>query len=63
MNKRAKWKSEVKSVLMWEDRAQGDCKNLDDLEKSLEQALTELQDGAVIIFQVRSWLLFFFQKC
>ena len=56
MNKRAKWQNEVKSVLMWEDRAQGDCKNLDDLEKSLEQALTELQDGAVIIFQVISQL-------
>ena len=66
MNKRAKWQNEVKSVLMWEDRAQGDCKNLDDLEKSLEQALTELQDGAVIIFQVifqlEIYVHFFIQK-
>ena len=53
MNKRARWSSEVKSVQMWEDKAQGDCRNLDDLEKPLDEALSELQDGVVIIFQVK----------
>ena len=52
MNKRAKWSEEVKEVLMWEDKTQGDCRNLDDLNKTLESALAELADGVVIIFQV-----------
>ena len=38
---------------MWEDKAQGDCHNLDDLEKPLDEALSELQDDVVIIFQVK----------
>ena len=41
-----------RSILMWEDKALGDCRHLDDLDKPLDQALAELADGVVIIFQV-----------
>ena len=79
MNQRAKWRGEVKSIQMWEDKAQGDCRNLDDLDKDrlwnfknvlklvfqcflnfkqkpLDEALSELQDGVVIIFQKNQML-------
>ena len=52
MSERAKWGSTVTNLLMWEDKCLGDCRNLDDLEKPLDQILNELADGVVIIFQV-----------
>ena len=59
MNKRAKWnlsndelEDAQRNILMWEDKSLGDCRHLDDLEKPLDQALAELADGVVIIFQV-----------
>ena len=59
MNKRAKWNLNAEeiengNILMWEDKSLGDCRHLDDLEKPLDQALAELADGVVIIFQVKS---------
>lgn len=44
-----------RSILMWEDKSLGDCRHLDDLDKPLDQALAELADGVVIIFQVNSY--------
>ena len=59
MNRRAKWnlsndqlEDAQRNILMWEDKSLGDCRHLDDLEKPLDQALAELADGVVIIFQV-----------
>ena len=52
MSERAKWGKEITNLLMWEDKCLGDCRNLDDLDKPLDQILNELADGVVIIFQV-----------
>ena len=75
MNRRAKWNlsneqldDAQRNILMWEDKSLGDCRHLDDLDKPLDQALAELADGVVIIFQVllliqlESYQLTFFQK-
>jgi len=58
MNRRAKWNlsneqldDAQRNILMWEDKSLGDCRHLDDLDKPLDQALAELADGVVIIFQ------------
>ena len=68
MNRRAKWNlsneqldDAQRNILMWEDKSLGDCRHLDDLEKPLDQALAELADGVVIIFQVK-YLYFSIKK-